>query len=73
MAEPVDVLPVRVVTETAGEEGDKTPWARWEIIAFLLLVLTALAMRFWDIGSQALHHDESLHATYSWYLYQGRG
>jgi len=42
-------------------------------VAFLILVLTALAMRFWDMGSQALHHDESLHATYSWYLYQGRG
>jgi len=27
-------------------------------------------MRFWDLGSRALHHDESLHTTYSWYLWE---
>ncbi len=73
VAEPVDVVPPQAITETAGEASDRTPWARWEVVAFLLLVLTALVMRLWDLGSQALHHDESLHATYSWYLYQGRG
>lgn len=36
---------------------------------FLLGVLT----RFWDLGGRALHHDESLHAVYSWYLYIGNG
>ncbi|MBI2887140.1 MAG: TIGR03663 family protein [Chloroflexi bacterium] len=45
----------------------------WEKAAFLALVLVAALLRFWDLGSRALHHDESLHALYSWYLYTGRG
>jgi len=47
--------------------------ARWEAPAYLLLLALALAMRLWDLGSRALHHDESLHALYSWYLAVGRG
>ena len=27
----------------------------------------------WDLGSRALHHDESLHAQYAWNLYTGEG
>lgn len=42
-------------------------------MAYLTLLLVAFAMRFWDLGAMALHHDESLHAIYSWYLYEGRG
>jgi uncharacterized protein (TIGR03663 family) len=34
-----------------------------------LMVLLAAVSRFWDLGSRALHHDESLHALYSYYLY----
>ena len=30
-------------------------------------------MRLWDLGSRAIHHDESLHAFYSWGLAQGEG
>src|SRR5579885_3472125 len=30
-------------------------------------------LRFWDLGPRMLHHDESLHATYTWYLYTGKG
>ena len=48
-------------------------WRRWEVWAYIILVAAALSMRLWDLGGQALHHDESLHAVYSWYLYQGRG
>ncbi|MBI4499323.1 MAG: TIGR03663 family protein [Chloroflexi bacterium] len=52
---------------------------RWRItldgeqLLYLLLLAVAAALRFWDLGSRALHHDESLHAVYSWYLYVGRG
>ena len=45
----------------------------WELAAYGGLVLFAIATRFWDLGSRALHHDESLHALYSWFLYTGRG
>ena len=30
-------------------------------------------MRLWDLGARALHHDESLHAFYSWNLFNGNG
>ena len=40
--------------------------ALWFMAALLLL---ALLSRFWELGSRALHHDESLHAYYSWLLY----
>ncbi|HEX2986607.1 MAG TPA: flippase activity-associated protein Agl23 [Chloroflexota bacterium] len=45
----------------------------WEAIAYAVIALIAVATRFWDLGSRAIHHDESLHALYSWYLYIGRG
>ncbi len=32
---------------------------------FVLAVLT----RFWDLGSRAMNHDESLHTYFSWLLY----
>ncbi|MDQ3227951.1 MAG: TIGR03663 family protein, partial [Chloroflexota bacterium] len=37
----------------------------------VILVLAAL-IRFWDLGSRALHHDESLHAYFSWLLATGQ-
>jgi uncharacterized protein (TIGR03663 family) len=46
---------------------------RWELLAWGIILSLALALRLWDLGGRALHHDESLHATYSWYLYDGRG
>ena len=46
---------------------------RWELVAYASLLVTAGAMRLWDLGSRALHHDESLHAFYSWGLSLGEG
>ena len=37
------------------------------------LAVVALALRLYDLGGRAMHHDESLHATYAWYLSVGRG
>jgi len=45
----------------------------WEIIAYSLLILVALIMRFWDLGSRAFSYDESLHAYYSFRLAEGFG
>ena len=42
-------------------------------LVFLALMIVGFLLRIHDIGARALHHDESLHATYSWYLYSGRG
>jgi predicted membrane-bound mannosyltransferase len=44
-----------------------------ETLLWILLILVAVVTRFYDLGSRALHHDESLHAQYSWFLYEGRG
>ena len=37
-----------------------------EHLLWALLIAAAIATRFWDLGYRALHHDESLHAYYSW-------
>src|SRR5207237_2304054 len=44
-----------------------------EYLPFLGLMFVGLALRFWDLGAKAFHHDESLHAFYSWRLYDGQG
>ncbi|MDP6102408.1 MAG: TIGR03663 family protein, partial [Dehalococcoidia bacterium] len=45
----------------------------WEVIAYSLLILVALLMRFWDLGSRAVSYDESLHMYYSFRLAEGFG
>jgi len=51
------------------------PAARFstEVGAYVALTAVGLGLRLYDLGSRALHHDESLHALFAWYLYQGRG
>tara|TARA_B100001013_G_scaffold73796_4_gene39235 strand:- start:84 stop:2264 length:2181 start_codon:yes stop_codon:yes gene_type:complete len=44
-----------------------------EIVAYITLLFAAGVMRFWDLGMRALHHDESLHAYFSWQLFGGNG
>lgn len=46
---------------------------RIEIVAYITLLIAAGVMRFWDLGLRALHHDESLHAYFSWQLFGGNG
>ena len=45
----------------------------WELPGYGLLIIIGAAMRLWDLGSRAMHHDESLHALYSWNFAEGRG
>jgi predicted membrane-bound mannosyltransferase len=40
---------------------------------YLGLFALALLTRLWGLGDRALHHDETLHAAYSWRLYTGQG
>ena len=62
----------RALTGSASEESGLAV-RRWEIASYASLVLIAGAMRLWDLGSRAMHHDESLHSFYSWKLYTGEG
>ena len=52
----------------------KENWPRyWYVGLYALIVLVAAGLRLWNLGMRSFNHDESLHATYSWYLYVGRG
>ncbi len=41
----------------------------WELALYVLFIAAGAALRFWDLGGRAFHHDESLHAQYAWYLF----
>ncbi|MFN0094645.1 MAG: flippase activity-associated protein Agl23 [Dehalococcoidia bacterium] len=43
----------------------------WEIAAYVAIFAVAAGLRFFDLGTRALHHDESIHAQWSWKLIQG--
>ena len=45
----------------------------WEKVAYITLIVLALVLRLYGLGWRAMSHDESLHAQYSWQLYDGRG
>jgi len=45
----------------------------WEVALYLLFIAGGCALRFWDLGARSFHHDESLHAQYSYYLFNGSG
>ena len=69
----------------AGMSLDETPAAAeiqsaprafnltFETALYALFVVLAIVTRFWDLGAKALHHDESLHAYYSWVYETGGG
>jgi uncharacterized protein (TIGR03663 family) len=42
-------------------------------LVVLAIVGVGLITRVVDLGVRAMHHDESLHATFSWYFAEGRG
>ena len=44
-----------------------------EVVLFGLVILLAIATRFYDLGLRVMSHDESLHTYYSWLLYRGQG
>ena len=37
----------------------------WEISVYIILVALAVLTRFWDLGTRAMHHDESIHAFFA--------
>jgi uncharacterized protein (TIGR03663 family) len=69
--------------EAAPQPGSWSAWLlasgpfgflNWQMLALIGLVLIGALMRFWDLGSRALHHDESMHAYYSWaQVFRGGG
>jgi uncharacterized protein (TIGR03663 family) len=47
--------------------------AHWELVAYAAILALGFVLRIWDLGTRALHHDESLHAYYAWQFFQGHG
>jgi uncharacterized protein (TIGR03663 family) len=43
---------------------------RGELIAYVVLVAVALALRFYDLGDRPFHHDESQDAYFSWIFFK---
>lgn len=41
-----------------------------EQLAYILLFLLAVLLRTWDLGVRPYHHDESIHAFFSWKILQ---
>ena len=66
-------------TESVVEERAPNRWldkpvsalvsVNWETAAWALLLVVSAVARFYDLGVRAMSHDESLHALYSYYLY----
>jgi uncharacterized protein (TIGR03663 family) len=65
---PTSTADTAIVTES-----QRFHWLTLESGLYLLLLIAVALTRFWDLGSRALHHDESLHAYYSWQFATGGG
>ncbi|HXH20983.1 MAG TPA: flippase activity-associated protein Agl23 [Dehalococcoidia bacterium] len=62
----------RVFTLPASRvEAREWAIAHWDALVIAGLMVVAAVLRFYDLGDRALHHDESLHAQFTYYLYDG--
>src|SRR5215217_3292555 len=70
-------LPTRIAESPADLARPVERSQRWRLSyeqgAYLLLFGLALLAHLWGLGDRALHHDETLHAAYSWRLYMNQG
>ncbi len=59
--------------DTLARLGQMTRTITIEQCAYLALFVSAVLTRFWELGTRALHHDESLHAWFSYQYAIGKG
>ena len=71
MVQVVERPPAPAIAPPAASPRQHWPGAA--LLPFLVLAAIGLLLRAHEVGERAYHHDESLHAVYSWYLYVGRG
>lgn len=45
----------------------------WDVVILVAILLIAIVTRFYDLGSAAWSHDESIHTNWSELLYKGSG
>ncbi len=56
------------ITVTASTEAGHRRIDPWRI-AYIVILLLALATRLYALGDRAVSHDETTHAKYSWNPY----
>lgn len=61
------------LNKISGSDKIGTGVATWELATYVVLLVIGGSLRLWDLGDQAIHHDESLHALYAWRLSIGEG
>ena len=71
-ATPTPSVPLSARLSSAWSEA-RAGGRWWEAVGYVALAAVGLGMRLWDLGARAMHHDESLHALYSWKLSNGEG
>ena len=64
---------VRKGEAAVSSAGIRVPAITLETVLYLILFAAAAFTRLHDLGHGALHHDESMHAYYSWRYLEGFG
>jgi uncharacterized protein (TIGR03663 family) len=57
----------------ANAGGWLAKWFTPENLVWAIIILAGIWLRFYALGDKPLHHDESLHAFYSWNYFKGNG
>src|SRR5947209_7870068 len=76
---PASARAVAVAPERPDEVSSVFPWSAAlprvsvEQALYALIVTAGFILRIWDVGSRAMHGDESVHAWMAWNLYNGTG
>ena len=79
MAETLDTSTGRTIAPATPPTRSPRRWTGFptritiEGLLYLLIGCAAVLSRFWNLGQQAQHHDESLHSYFSWMYYVGMG
>lgn len=68
----VDLSSTRHNQSINNETSTRTYAISIEQIAYIVIGVAALLLHLWQLGERALHHDETLHAVYSWNIYTGK-
>jgi predicted membrane-bound mannosyltransferase/sugar lactone lactonase YvrE len=59
------------LSEDARERVSLLATRYWEVASYAVLLVSAAILRFYNLGARALHHDESLHAYFSYGFTRG--
>jgi predicted membrane-bound mannosyltransferase/DNA-binding beta-propeller fold protein YncE len=64
--------PLRTPTES-GHAGTSAFRLNWDTVIFSIIVVLAIASRFYLLEPRVMSHDETSHVYFSWKLYNGEG